>query len=92
MEKTAQDIEGRIRAMFLGLQERLKRKIDARQRLVAFIPEYAPYMMNRLSKGLDGKVAYERIKSKKSTVMGVEFGKFFLNLCDDGRSCSRVCT
>ena len=53
------------------LLERLKRKIDARERIVAFIPEYAAYMMNRLTKGLDGKVAYERIKGKKPTVMGI---------------------
>ena len=69
VEKTAQDVEGRIRAVFLGLQEKLKRKIDARERIVAFIPEYAAYMMNRLNKGLDGKVAYERMKGKKPTVM-----------------------
>ena len=30
VEKTAQDIEGRIRSIFLGLQERFKRTIDAR--------------------------------------------------------------
>ena len=75
VEKTAQDVEGRIRAVFLGLQERLKRKIDARERIVAFIPEYAAYMMNRLTKGLDGKVAYERIKGKKPSIMGIEFGE-----------------
>ena len=44
---------------------------------MAFIPEYAAYMMNRLSKGLDGKVAYERITGKKLTVMGIEFGEIF---------------
>ena len=45
--------------------------MHARERIIAFIPEYAAYMMNRLSKGLDGKVASERIKGKKPTVMGV---------------------
>ena len=57
----------------MGLLERLKRKLDARERIVAFIPEYAAYIMNRLTKGLDGKVAYERIKGKKPSIMGIEF-------------------
>ena len=32
VEKTAQDIEGRIRAIIFGSQERLRRKIDVRER------------------------------------------------------------
>ena len=32
-------------------------------------------MENRLRKGLDGKVAYERIKGKKPIVLGIEFGE-----------------
>jgi hypothetical protein len=41
VEREVQFIEGRMRAIFLGLQERLGRKLDARERIVAFIPEYA---------------------------------------------------
>ena len=40
---------------------------------MAFIPEYAAYLENRLSQGSDGMVAYERIKGKKPTILGVEF-------------------
>ena len=43
--------------MFFGFQKRLGRKLDARERIVAFILEYAAYMLNRLQKGSDGKVA-----------------------------------
>ena len=50
-------------------------KVDARERIVAFIPEYAAYLMNRLCQGSDGKVAYERIKGKKPTILGIEFGE-----------------
>ena len=75
VERAVQDVESRIRAIFLGLQERLGRKLDARERIVAFIPEYAAYLMNRLCQGDDGKVAYERIKGKKPTILGVEFGE-----------------
>ena len=35
VEREVQSIEGRMRAMFLGLQERLRRKLDARERIVA---------------------------------------------------------
>ena len=46
---------GEVRALHLGLQERLWRKVDARERIVAFIPEYAAYLVNRLSKGVTGR-------------------------------------
>ena len=65
VERGVQEIEGRIRAISLGLQERMEREVDARERIVAFIPEYAAYLENRLSQGSDGVVAYERIKGKK---------------------------
>ena len=35
VERGVQEIEGEIRALFLGLQERLGRKRDARERIVA---------------------------------------------------------
>jgi hypothetical protein len=77
-ERGIQEIEGQIRVMFLALQEKLGRKIDARERIVALIPEYASYLMNRLKKGEDGKVPYGRSRGKKPTVMGVEFGEKLL--------------
>ena len=75
MEKGVQDIEGRIRSLFLGLEERIGRRLDAKERIVAFIPDYAAYLINRLSQGTDGKVAYERMKGHKPTVLGIEFGE-----------------
>ena len=75
VERAVQEIEGQIRALFIGLQDRLGFSIDARERVVAFIPEYAAYLLNRLQRGRDGKVPYERLKGKKPTVLGVEFGE-----------------
>ena len=49
--------------------------MDARERIVAFIPDYAAYLINRLSQGSDGKAAYERMKGKQPTVIGIEFGE-----------------
>ena len=68
-------MEGQIRALFVGLGDRLGRQLDARERIVAFISEYAAYLLNRLHKGLDGKVPFERVRGKKPTVLGVEFGE-----------------
>ena len=62
----------------MGLQERIKRRLDSRERIVAFIPEYAAYLLNRLQVGSDGKVAYQRARGKKPTVLGIEFGEKLL--------------
>ena len=78
VERGVQGVEGHIRAIFLALQGRMGRKIDAREKIVNFIPEYALYLMNRLEVGKDGKVAYDRAKGKKPTVLGVVFGEKLL--------------
>ena len=77
-ERGVQGIEGHIRALYLALQHRLQTKVDCRERIIAFIPEYAAYLMNRLEVGKDGKTVYERIKGKKPTVLGIEFGEKLL--------------
>ena len=40
-ERAVQEIEGLIRAILLSLEERLGMKLDARERIIAFIPSYA---------------------------------------------------
>ena len=79
VEKGVQAIEGGIRGSFLRLQERIKRRIDAREWIIGFIPEYAAYLVNRLNRGEDGKVPYERIKGKSPTILGIEFGEKLLH-------------
>eukprot|EP00973_Karenia_brevis_P021631 2975385-Karenia_brevis.AAC.1 len=70
VERAVQEIEGRIRASLLSLEERMGREVNAKERIVAFIQSYAAYFYNRLHRGDDGKVAYERIKGKKPSVVG----------------------
>ena len=48
---------------------------EARERIIAFIPEYAAYLVNRLHVRDDDKVAYERARGKKPSVFGLEFGE-----------------
>ena len=64
--------------MVIALGDRLKREIDARERIMAFVPEYAAYMLNRQKKGEDGMVAYERSKGKKPSTVAIEFGEKLL--------------
>ena len=45
VERAVREVEGRTRALYLGLQDRLGTKIDARERVIAFIPEYAAYLL-----------------------------------------------
>ena len=75
VERMVAEMEGQIRSLWLGLQARLGRSLNAKERIVAFIPEYAAYLFNRLHQGTDGKVPYERVKCKRPTVLGVEFGE-----------------
>eukprot|EP00973_Karenia_brevis_P047599 6606123-Karenia_brevis.AAC.1 len=46
VERAVQEIEGRTRSLLLSLEERLDREIDAKERIVAFIPQYAAYLYN----------------------------------------------
>eukprot|EP00973_Karenia_brevis_P025804 3561700-Karenia_brevis.AAC.1 len=54
--RAVQEIEGRTRSLLLSLEERLDKDIDAKERIVAFSPQYAAYLYNRLYRGDDGKV------------------------------------
>ena len=75
VERSIQELEGTIRAMYINLRDRLGIQFSARERVVAFIPEYAAYLLNRIHKGDDGKVPYERTKGKSLTVIGIEIAK-----------------
>jgi len=77
VERGVQGVEGHVRALFLALQGRIARKLDAEENLVNFGPECASYLMNRLEVVKDGKVAYDRAGGKKPTVLGVDLGKSF---------------
>ena len=54
VERRVGEVEGKIRALFINLEDRLGGEIDARERIVTFMPAYAAYLMNRLKVGEDG--------------------------------------
>ena len=59
--------------MLSGLEERIGKRVDPRERIVSFMPEYAAYLSNRLHQGADGRVPHEKMKGKKPTVLGVDY-------------------
>jgi hypothetical protein len=66
VERGVQEMEGRIRGIYIQLQEHLGFEVCAKERIIAF---------NRLHRGSDGKVPYERIKGKAPSILGIEFGE-----------------
>ena len=90
VERAVQEMEGRIRALFLSLTLRLGRELDAKERIVAFIPEYAAYLYNRMIVGEDGKTAYERMKGKTQTLLGLEFGEKVFYLIQKGDKMRKI--
>eukprot|EP00973_Karenia_brevis_P070199 9756400-Karenia_brevis.AAC.1 len=79
-----------ITSILLSLEERLGRDIDAKERIVAFIPAYAAYLYNGLHRGEDGKVLYERVKGKKPSVVGIEFGEKVLYMRPRGVKLEKI--
>ena len=92
VEAAVQEMEGIIRALLIAVEEYLGVEVDARERLIAFIPEYAAYLINRLRKGEDGKTAYERVKGKRPSVLGIEFGENVWYLKKKGKHLSKIRT
>ena len=66
---------GICRSILLELESNLGRKINRRERIVAFIPKYSAYLTNRYKTGSDGKVVYQRQKGKNPRPTGLEFGE-----------------
>ena len=75
VEREVQEVEERIRVLFLGLEERLGRKLGTMERILSFMHEYVAYLINRVKHGHDGKVPHERSKGKNPTVLGIGFGE-----------------
>ena len=50
-ERAVQEVTGRIRCLWVGLQMRLGRELDARERIAAFMPDYSSYLLNHLKVG-----------------------------------------
>lgn len=83
-ERAVQPVEGQVRTMKDALESRLgvgavtvPRDGDSSS-LVAWLVEYAAVLLNRYEVGHDGKTASERLRGKRSKVLGLEFGEKIL--------------
>ena len=69
VERSVGEVECQMRSLLLGFESRIGRKIDAREGIISFLPEYAVYLLNRLRQGDNGKVPYEGMEGKKPTTL-----------------------
>jgi hypothetical protein len=75
VERSVQAVEAQIRVLKLAIEDRLGLNVPAMHCIVAFLAEYAAYLLNRLEVGKDGKTAFEKSRGKAASVLGMEFGE-----------------
>ena len=75
IERAIQSVVGQLRVMKDAMEARWSSGIPDRHPIMAWMTEYASVLLNRCEIGKDGKTAYERMKGKKATVLGIEFGE-----------------
>ena len=68
-----QSVEQCLRTLKSSLDERMGLKIDVLHPVLTWLCKFVGYMMNRMEVASDGKTPYERVKGKRSEVMGLEF-------------------
>ena len=73
VERAVQSVEQCLRTLKSSLDERMGVKIDVLHPVLTWLCEFVGYMMNRMEVASDGKTPYERVKGKRSEVMGLEF-------------------
>lgn len=75
VERGIQGIGGQVRVLKDALEARLGCKVPVDHDILAWLVEYAAVLLNRYNVSHDGLTAYERLKGKKSKLMGLEFGE-----------------
>ena len=78
IEGAIQDEEGQIRTLKSDLESRIGAKIPSSHDIVPWLVEYAAVLLNRGQLGADGRTAYERLKGKKASLPGLQFGERIL--------------
>ena len=74
-EKAAQDITDMTRRILIGLEARLKTKINLKLPIVTWIIRHAPFVLNRYRIGKDGHTAWRRLTGKDWNGSVAEFGE-----------------
>ena len=75
IERRIKEVQGQLRAMKSALDARVGVDIRGTSNILPWMVEYASVLINRYLVGKDGKTAYERLRGKKSKMVGFEFGE-----------------
>ena len=78
IERAVQSIEAQVRVLRSALEERWSVKIEEDARIWTYIIEYAGFLLSRCEVDHDGRTAYERMKGKVATILGLEFGELIM--------------
>ena len=78
IERVIKEVQGQLRAMKSALDTRVGVDIRGTSNILPWMVEYASVLINRYLVGKDGKTTYERLRGKKSKMLGFEsiFGGF----------------
>ena len=74
-EKAVQDYMGQVKAMKIGLEARLKSKVESDWKIMDWITELAGQLLSRGQVGKDGRRAYFRLYGRNSAKAVLEIGE-----------------
>ena len=74
-EKAVQDHMGQVKAMKIGLEARLKCKVESDWKIMEWITELAGELLSRGQVGKDGRTAYFRLYGRKSAKAVLKIGE-----------------
>ena len=78
VERGIQSVQGVIRTFKSALEERWRTSVPDDHPALPWMVEHAAVVLNKCEIGADGKTAHERLKGKKATLLGLEFGEAVL--------------
>ena len=75
IERANRSLKGQVRVFLLALESNLKKKIDLRHPMVAWMVTHAGFVITHYEVGKDGRTAYERLKGKSCKIDLCELGE-----------------
>ena len=65
IENAIKELEKQIRVLKIALEQKIPQVLKDDHPLMAWIPEYAGFLLSRFQVAADGKTAYEKLKGKQ---------------------------
>ena len=75
IERANRSVKGQMRVLLFALEANIKKKIDLRHPVIAWMVTHAGYVITHYEIGKDGRTAYERLKGKPTGIELCEFGE-----------------